>query len=58
MILFGRETTVERLKLDGDQTGSFAIPLDGATDRAIITVSGLAPVTTEAARYQYEIIEQ
>ena len=58
MILFGRETTVERLDLDGDQTGSFVVPLDGATDRAIITVSGLAPVTTEPARYQYEIIEQ
>jgi len=34
------------------------VPLDGATDRAIITVSGLAPVTTEPARYQYESIER
>ena len=58
MILFGREATVERLELDGDQTGTFVVPLDGATDRAIITISGLAPVTTEPARYQYEIVEQ
>jgi immune inhibitor A len=54
-ILFGPETTVERLELDEDQTGEWVIPLDGRIDRAIVTVSGLAPVTTEMGSYSYEI---
>ncbi|MEE8389856.1 MAG: hypothetical protein V3S14_03540, partial [Anaerolineae bacterium] len=61
MILFGPQgepTTVERLELDEDQTGEWVIPLDGRTDRAILTVSGLAPVTTELGAYNYEIEEQ
>jgi hypothetical protein len=58
VILFGRETTVERVELEGDQTGSYLIPLDSAADRAVITVSALAPVTTELATYEYEITEE
>jgi immune inhibitor A len=58
MILFGPETTVERLELDEDRTGSWAIPLDSRTDQAIIAISGLAPVTTEWASYSYEIETQ
>jgi immune inhibitor A len=55
MILFGAETTVERLELDEDQAGEWVIPLDGRTDRAVVTISGLAPVTTEMGSYSYEI---
>ena len=58
MILFGPETTVERLELDEDQTGEWVIPLDNRTDRAVLTISGLAPVTTELGSYSYEIEEQ
>jgi hypothetical protein len=58
MVLFGPETTVERLVLEEDQTGEWAIPLDNRTDRAVLTVSGLAPVTTELGSYSYEIEEQ
>ena len=58
MVLFGPETTVQRLGLDEDQTGSWIIPLDGRTDRATLTISGLAPVTTEMGSYSYEIEEQ
>jgi immune inhibitor A len=58
MILFGPETTVERLELDEDQTGEWVIPLDNRTDRAILTISGFAPVTTELGSYSYEIEEQ
>ena len=57
MILFGPETTVERLKLSQDQSGSLTVPLSRASDRAVITVSGLAPVTTEWASYSYEITD-
>jgi immune inhibitor A len=55
LILFGPETIVQRLELDEDLTGEWAIPLDNHTDRAVITISGLAPVTTEMASYEYEI---
>lgn len=58
LILFGPETAVERLQMGEDQAGEWAIPLDGTTGRAVITVSGVAPVTTEVASYQYEIAEQ
>jgi immune inhibitor A len=54
-VLFGPETTVERLELDEDQAGEWVIPLGGRTDRAIVTISGLAPVTTEMGSYSYEV---
>ncbi len=54
LILFGPETTVRRLELDG-QTGEWIIPLDDASSRAVVAISGLAPVTTEVAPYSYEI---
>jgi len=55
LILFGRETAVQRLELNEDQTGEWVIPLEGRTDRAVIAISGLAPVTTEMGSYSYEI---
>jgi immune inhibitor A len=58
MILLGPETTVERLELAEDQTGEWIVPLNSRTDRAILTISGLAPVTTELGSYSYEIEEQ
>jgi len=58
LILFGPETTVQRLELNEDQTGEWAIPLDHRTDRAVVTISGLAPVTTEVGSYSYEVEEQ
>ena len=58
LILFGPETTVQRLELDQDRVGEWVIPLDGDTSRAVIAVSGLAPVTTEVASYSYEIVPE
>jgi len=58
LVLFGAETKVERLALSDDQTGEWTIPLDSRTERAVVTISGLAPVTTEIASYSYEIEEQ
>jgi hypothetical protein len=55
MILFGPETTVRRLELEQDQSGLSSLPLSKGYDRAVITVSGLAPVTTEWASYSYQI---
>jgi immune inhibitor A len=58
LILFGPETTVQRLELNEDQAGEWAIPLDRRTDQAVVTISGLAPVTTEMGSYSYEVEEQ
>jgi immune inhibitor A len=58
LVLFGPETTVQQLELDEDQTGEWVIPLEGRTDRAVVTISGLAPVTTEMGSYRYEIEER
>jgi len=58
LICFGAETTVQRLELEEDSTGEWTIPLGGSTDRAVITISGLAPVTTEVASYSYEVEER
>ena len=58
MRMVGGLVRFERLKLEDDQTGSYVIPLNRTADRAVITVSGLAPVTTEVATYEYEITEE
>jgi len=58
LILFGPETQVQRLELNDDQMGEWVVPLNSRTDRAVVTISGLAPVTTEIASYGYEIEEQ
>jgi immune inhibitor A len=55
LVLFGPETTVQRLELNQDQMGEWVIPLGRDASRAVVTVSGLAPVTTEVASYSYEI---
>jgi len=57
MILFGPETTVTRIELEPDQRGVWSVPLARDADRAIITVTGLAPVTTERASYSYDVTE-
>ncbi len=57
-IIFGPEITVERLKLADDQQAECVVPLNATTDRVVITISGLAPVTTEMASYRYQIAEQ
>jgi immune inhibitor A len=56
LILFGDETTVQRLELSDEQAGEWTIPLgDGVHSRAVIAVSALAPVTTELGSYTYGI---
>ncbi len=57
MILLGPEPKVSRLELDQDQMGSFVVPLSAEADEAVITVSGLAPVTTEWASYGYDVTD-
>ncbi len=55
MVLRGPETSVERFELDSDQSGEWTIPLSEETEKAVIAVCALAPVTTETASYSYEV---
>jgi immune inhibitor A len=49
------ETTVEKLPIAGDQTGHWTVNLGGDVDHAVLTISGLTPVTTEPARYWFAV---
>jgi immune inhibitor A len=55
VVTLGREIRVERLELDAQMHGTLTI--HGA-DRAVLIVSGLTPVTTEWATYEYRISQQ
>lgn len=57
LVLFGPETTVQRLGLNPDRSGRWEIPLGPQVGRAVVVVSALAPVTTEPASYQYEVTQ-
>jgi hypothetical protein len=48
------QTTVERLELNEDNSGSWLVQL-GAGERAILVISGCTRVTTEQAEYWYRI---
>jgi len=52
------ETTVEKLPLVNDQTGQWTVHLGTEVDRAVLTISGLAPVTTEPARYWFAVTQK
>jgi hypothetical protein len=54
LITFGSETTVQRLPLGQDQDARWRLSLADA-DHGVLTVSALAPVTTESAGYFYRI---
>lgn len=59
VILEGREPRVERLVLDEKGYGQMVVEdLGGKVKRAVLVVSGISPVTTEWAAYQYRITEQ
>ena len=55
LITYGPEIEVERLTLTDHLTGSWEIPLGRETDKAIVAISAIAPVTTELAQYEYQI---
>ncbi|MBN1873809.1 MAG: immune inhibitor A [Anaerolineae bacterium] len=54
-VIFSDTPTVERLIMLDTATGEWTLPLNRSTDRAIITVSAIAPVTTETATYEYTL---
>ncbi len=49
------QTTVEKLPVDQDQTGHWTIHSGPDVDHIVLTVSGIAPVTTESARYWFAV---
>ncbi|MCJ7767814.1 hypothetical protein MUP79_05450, partial [Candidatus Bathyarchaeota archaeon] len=52
----GRETRVQRIELDEEQKGEYLIDAD-EVDQVVLVISALAPSTTEAATYRYEVRE-
>jgi hypothetical protein len=52
------ETTVEKLPLADDQTGQWSVHLGTDVDHAVLTISGLTPVTTEPARYWFAVTQK
>ncbi len=50
----GKVTQIQRMELDESQRGQLAVPgLGTEVERAVLIVSGIAPVTTEVANYEY-----
>ncbi len=55
-IVLGPEVRVQRMELDETQTGRLVVEgVGNEVERAVLVVSGLAPVTTELANYEYAI---
>ncbi len=56
LIEMGQTVTVRRLPLDNTNHGQITISGLGSTlNRAVLVISGLTPVTTEPANYQYAV---
>ena len=56
LIELGPDVTVRRMELDEAQTGRLRVEgLGTRVEGAVLVVSGLAPVTTELASYEYSI---
>jgi hypothetical protein len=56
LIELGPDVKVRRMELDEAQTGRLVVEgLGREVERAVLVVSGLAPVTTELASYEYSI---
>ncbi len=55
LVTLGQTPDVQRLLLADGASGSWSIPLSDQIDQAVITISALAPVTTEAASYEYTL---
>jgi len=58
LVTFCSETKVETLLIGEETYGEWAIPLSSDTDKAIIVVSALAPITTESAPYTFSLAEE
>lgn len=58
LVTFGNDTEVEPLIIADGTEGEWTLPLSANTDRAVIVISALAPVTTESAPYTYVLSEE
>ena len=56
LVELGPNVRVRAMELDEAQTGRLVVEnLGGEVEKAVLVVSGLAPVTTELASYQYSV---
>ncbi|MBM3190035.1 MAG: hypothetical protein FJZ90_15095, partial [Chloroflexi bacterium] len=60
LVTFGEERGVRRLAVGASGDGEGLLPELGSTERALLIVSAMAPVTTEQARYRLslELVEE
>ncbi len=54
VIVAGGETTIQRMELDENNQGSLSLSLGGG-DTATLVVSGVTPITTQKASYEFTI---
>jgi immune inhibitor A len=55
LVTYGHQPQVERLLMLDATSGEWTIDLSNQQDEAVIVISALAPVTTEAATYTYTV---
>lgn len=55
LVTFGPQPRVERLLLADQTAGEWTIPLSAQTDRAVLIISALAPITTQPASYEFNL---
>jgi hypothetical protein len=56
LVELGPDVKVRRMELDEAQTGRLVVEgLGKGVEGAVLVVSGLAPVTTELASYEYTV---
>ncbi|HNT76404.1 MAG TPA: immune inhibitor A [Anaerolineae bacterium] len=58
LVTYGDETEVQRLLMADGVSGEWVIPFSAQMDKAVITISALAPVTTESAKYQFALEQE
>jgi len=55
LVALGEQPQVQHLLLADATDGEWVLPFTSRMDKAIIAISALAPVTTEAANYEYTL---
>lgn len=59
LVTFGNQTEIQQLLMIDGTEGQWTIPMgENGVDRAVITISAIAPVTTEMAAYEYTLSPQ
>ncbi|MDF1515271.1 MAG: hypothetical protein P1S60_15790, partial [Anaerolineae bacterium] len=58
LVTYGPETEVNRLLFMEGVSGEWTLPLNASTRSAVISISAIAPFTTEEAVYRYSLTQE